>query len=340
MPKIAKLKGFGKDFSSNKRLGICVGVSLFLHLLLLFSFYFQQKWEEYKKNRLISIEYKEEEKKEEKKEEEKKEEKKPEPETPKPQIATITMKEFLLQKPLEKINEEELKKLEKFARPLDEQIVDMKIDLNKMLDMHDQQVELDLNAFSEDLDLGDVPVLRVGKGATMDELLQSDRIMLPTDARNLPANVGMFAQPGFSGKGPGEDGIELSKGDGSVEASKEAASKSLTEKSKEKQEISQASTGPVKVEITGALADRNRIAWPLPPYPDWAQKQGLSACLSVQLKVDAEGKITGNTIVLMTTGYPDWDNGVVKWFKDHWRWEKIPSGDTQGCITIRFIIGQ
>jgi outer membrane biosynthesis protein TonB len=333
-----KVKNLGKEFSSNRKFAICISVSVFLHLLLLFSFFLQQKMEEIRKNKLLAVEYKEEEKKKEEKKKEPEKEKPPEPpKAPTPQTAIITPKDlFQIQQLKDKIDENMLKKLENIARPMDNQLTDMKIDIDKMLDMNKDQVELDLNAFDADLDL-DAPTIRIGKGVSMDDILARDQVMMPLEARALPAQVGLIARPGFSGTGPGEGGIEITNGP----AEKlESVSKSLVTTKSENKQIDTKSSGPVQIEISGALADRARIAGTPPPYPVWAQQQGLAAVFSVSLKVDAEGKITGSTIVISPTGYPDWDNGVIKWLKDNWRWVKIPSGETPGCITIRFTIGQ
>ncbi|MDD2889033.1 MAG: hypothetical protein PHE49_00130 [bacterium] len=334
-----KVKNLGKEFSSNRKFAICISVSVFLHLLLLFSFFLQQKMDEIRRNKLLAVEYEDEKKKEEKKKEEKKEEeKKPEPpKAPTPQTAIITPKDlFQIQQLKDKIDENMLKKLENIARPMDNQLTDMKIDIDKMLDMNKDQVELDLDAFDADLDL-DAPTIRIGKGVSMDDILARDQVMMPLEAKALPAQVGLIARPGFSGTGPGEGGIEITNGPAKLE---ESSRKSLVTTKNENKQIDTKSSGPVQIEISGALADRARIAGGPPPYPGWAQQQGLAAVFSVSLKVDAEGKITGSTIVISPTGYPDWDNGVIKWLKDQWRWVKIPSGETPGCITIRFTIGQ
>lgn len=93
----------------------------------------------------------------------------------------------------------------------------------------------------------------------------------------------------------------------------------------------------VEVMITGILKDRKGIKLPLPPYPEWAIKKQLSAMFEIGVKVDATGNVTGTPKIKQSTGYPDWDKGNIKWIKEHWEWEKIPSGETEGFIRIKFI---
>lgn len=90
----------------------------------------------------------------------------------------------------------------------------------------------------------------------------------------------------------------------------------------------------VDVTLSSALADRKCLRQPLPPYPEWAQKQGLSATVRFDVKVNAEGKIR-NKIIVISSGYPDWDMEVIKWLEHNWRWEKSDS-ETEGTIEINF----
>lgn len=93
----------------------------------------------------------------------------------------------------------------------------------------------------------------------------------------------------------------------------------------------------VEVELSGALADRKRIEWPLPPYPDWALQKEVSATFAVQVKVDSTGRMSETPTISQSTGYFDWDKSIVMWIKDNWKWEKIPSSETQGSVKINFI---
>ena len=334
-----KIKRFGERFSVNKRFKICLTFSIIVHCVIVFFMYFQQQIQEFRERRLISVEYKEEERKkkeaEKKKEEKKEEEKRPEPKAPTPQQATITMKDFMLQKIPEKVDEDILKKLERFARPMNEQIVDMKIDLDKMIDAHQSQVAVDLDAFAEDIDLN-IAVLRVGKGVSTDEILAQDKFIVPLDARALPAKIGAFAQAGFS-KAGGEGGIELTEGTEDFKADVEKREVFKQAATQKKEMKAEEGGGPkTEVEITGALADRKLIKWPLPPYPEWAQQQGISAYLNINLKVGADGKVTGTVITISTTGYPQWDEMVINWIKSNWLWQNVPGLTSPGAIGIRF----
>jgi hypothetical protein len=73
----------------------------------------------------------------------------------------------------------------------------LQIDIDKMIDMHSNQAEIDLNAYEDAIDLGDVPIVRVGAGMSTDELLAQEEVMFPKEALALPAKVGLIAQAGF-----------------------------------------------------------------------------------------------------------------------------------------------
>jgi len=96
------------------------------------------------------------------------------------------------------------------------------------------------------------------------------------------------------------------------------------------------STVPMRIEIIGPLMGRKRVKVPTIPYPDWVIKQGTAASFSMQLNVDSAGNVIGKPVILSKTGYPDWDDMVVKWVAEHWKWEAISFGETQGCIKIQF----
>lgn len=93
-------------------------------------------------------------------------------------------------------------------------------------------------------------------------------------------------------------------------------------------------TMPLKIEISGSLADRKTLAYPPLPYPDKVKKQGISVSLSMEINVDTEGNVIGQPVILSKTSDPDWDNSVAKWFKDKWKWEKTLS-ETKGVITVK-----
>ena len=337
------MKNFGKKFSVTKRLRICLTTSLLIHFLIVFGFYFQQKIEERREQRLLSIEYKEEEKKKEEKKKEEKKEEKPKEEQPKinPQVATITMKQFLEQKNVEKIDEELMKKLEKLARPMDDQISDTKIDIDKMIDMHSNQAELDLDAYAEELDIGDMAVVRIGKGTSTEDLLAQDQVMFPKEALSLPAKVGLVAMGGFSGSkgGGGLENIDIGEASSADIGSQKNAMKEAMTQTNKKSQISDDNKKPTtEVEISKGLKDRLLSMVP-PLYPEWAQQQCLGGTITISLNIDENGQMSGTPIVMNTTGYPEWDNGVIKFIKTNWKWSKKPGTTSAGTVTIRFLIG-
>ncbi|MBI4721995.1 MAG: hypothetical protein HY769_03190 [Candidatus Stahlbacteria bacterium] len=309
-------------------------------------FFFQEKIEEkIRENRLLSVEYKEQEakkKEKEKKKEEKKEEekKKPGPEL-KPMVATITMQQFLMPKP-DKIDMDVLKKLERIARPMDAQMVNQKIDLDKMMADHSGQAKLDAGDFAAEIELdGVLAVVGIGSGISTEDILAGDEFKVPLDARALPANIGAFGQMGFSGTGKGSGGIDLDEAGGkeAIEEAKKDFKQQQVVKKVEKIG-GEAESGPkTDIEITGALADRKLERMPLPPYPEWAQQQGISAYLNISLKVGPSGKVEGMVLPVATTGYSNWDNMVIEWIKKNWQWEKKPGLTSPGNIGIRFTLG-
>jgi TonB family protein len=340
-----KIGNFGKRYSVTKRLRICITVFLIIHLLIVFFFYFQQKLEELMKERSIAVEYKEEEKK---KEEKKKEEKPPEEkkkEEPKlaPQVATITMQQFLQIKQMDKIDENLAKKLEKIARPMDEQITNQKIDIDKMIDMHSNQANLDLNAYSQDIDLGNVAVVSIGKGLTNDQILSQDKVQMGKEALALNVKVGLVAMPGFAGDKSGggleQGGIDLGKSESpDIASQKKAMTDAMKEKNEKKIDDSGSKKPSTEIEISSALKER-LLSMPPPPYPDEAQQQGLGGTIMISIKIDENGQMTGMPIVMQTTGYQWWDNAVISYIKSNWKWSKKPGVVSAGTITIRFTIG-
>lgn len=284
--------------------------------------------------KFTEIEYREEEEK--KKKEEKKEEKK----LLTPKTPTVSVKDKLdLMKEKMKIPEEELRKLASIAQPL--KMTEKLIDIGKMIDAHKSQAFLDLNQF-EQLDvgsaLGNLEVIRVGKGMRTEDILKEEAIALPKAALS-GAQVGLFTTPGAAVSGGGGQ-VELEKATkAEFEEKRETFAKQVKKITPQKVEGEVESGPKTEVEITGALADRKMERMVLPPYPEWAQKQGLSAYLNIMLKVGPNGRVTGTVITVSTTGFPQWDNMVINWIKNNWVWESVPGLTSPGNIGIRFIIG-
>ncbi len=322
----------------DKRYVTCLSIAFLVHSLLVFFFQFQKIMERRAAERkFIGVEFKEEEEKKKKKEKKKEEPKKKE-KLLTPKVPTISLKDkFKLRNIKTKISEEDLRKLAKIATPL--KIADQNkiIDIDKMLDIHKNQINVDMDQFEKlDLDnaLSNLDVITLGKGISTEDILAQDEVMLPAAAL-LGKKVGLFTTTGAGVSGDG-GGIALDV----------ASAGDLVEKEDFKQSVKKVKTKIAKgegpqtvVEISGALADREQIKGPLPPYPDWAQERGLSGCLRVKVTVNASGKITGAVIPLTTTGYPNWDNEVIAWIKKYWKWKALPGVTSPGCIGFHFILG-
>lgn len=110
---------------------------------------------------------------------------------------------------------------------------------------------------------------------------------------------------------------------------------------KERKERKEAIAGlTVQVQISGALAGRKVIHSPLPPYPDWAMKQGIEARLRLRFSVLADGKV--NFVCIdQTSGYQELDRLSVDFLRK-WLFEPL-SGEMlwqeqQGLITLVFCL--
>jgi hypothetical protein len=275
-------------------------------------------------------------------EEKKKEIKKPKEEKKKlltPKTPTVSLKDKAkLMKEKMKIPDADLRKLAQIAQPL--KMTDKTIDINKMLDAHQSQIALDLNKFQQ-LDLGaatcGLEVLNIGKGMSTDDILKLNAVALPMAALK-GAQVGLFTTRGAGVSGSGEK-MELETALASDIEEKKTEFKKKVKKVTQKKKMD-ASSGPsTDIEISGALADRDVLAMPLPPYPEWAQQQGISAYFKVSLKVGPSGKVTGTVVTLSTTGFPQWDNMIVNWIKKNWQWKNVKGLTSPGQIGFNFVIG-
>ncbi|MDI6839736.1 MAG: energy transducer TonB [bacterium] len=335
----------------DRRYIICLSIAAFLHGTGIFFFQFQKELQERSKRKIYGIEYVEE--REKKKEIEKKREERKEEERKliTPKEPTVGLKEKLKdmfekkEKLEQKISEEDLKKLAQIARPLEVAKPEEIIDVSKMIELHKTQVAINIDQY-EKLDIGEtgeIEVLRISKSQkTTQEILQEDRIVLPR-AATLEKRVGIWTTPGTALPG-GEGGkIELERAKASdIRKEQEEFKRAFTESKKPTllEEIKPAEKPKPKteVQISGELKDREQLEAPLPHYPDWALRRGISAFLQLQLKVGPDGKMIGMALVISTTGYPDWDNQVINWIRERWKWKELPI-TTSGYISFRFVIG-
>jgi TonB family protein len=86
--------------------------------------------------------------------------------------------------------------------------------------------------------------------------------------------------------------------------------------------------GRVIFEIRGPLSLRTVLYRELPSYPEWAEKEGIEAGVSVHFVVLSKGKVKDNIYVMRTSGYPVLDKLVMEALS-HWRFASL-KGDIYG----------
>lgn len=286
--------------------------------------------------RLVGIDFIEEkEEKEKKKEKKKKMRERPRPieqAEPTKSLADALRNRFKSRK----INPELETDLEKLdmVRPMEVAPSDAKIDIGKIQELAKMQAAIDLNSYEPLNASGEVEVVRVGtEGKSIEEILEEPTIALPRTKEELNARVGLFTSPGSGGKT-----IELEKVDISeLKKSAEAAGFKKKQVAVEMESMPGKKAPATEVEIAGALAERKLIEKPLPTYPDWALRRGLSAVVSVKITVGPDGKPLPEMLILHTTGYGEWDKLVTRTLAK-WRWESCPITHV-GRITFRFTLG-
>jgi len=70
--------------------------------------------------------------------------------------------------------------------------------------------------------------------------------------------------------------------------------------------------GRVIFEIRGPLSGRAILYKDIPSYPEWAEKEGIEAGVSVHFVVLSNGKVKDNIYVVRTSGYPVLDKLVME----------------------------
>lgn len=291
------------------------------------------------RERLIGIEFileREEEIKKEK-EEEKKIKEPPKPMQPEEPTKTLSdaLRDRFRREEVDKRLEEELRKLDiELVRPMEIAPPDAKIDLDKIKELSRMQALIDLESF-EALDVsGHVEIIRIGTaGKSISDILDEPTIALPRTKEDLDAKIGLFRSPGGD-----RGGIELERVDiaelrreKETDFRTERTVKTITDAPRERR------APETMVEVAGALAERNLLKNPLPVYPRWALKRGLSSTVTVKLTVGQDGRPKPRMLILRTTGHRKWDEAVMKTLAK-WQWEASPATHT-GRITFRFVLG-
>jgi TonB family protein len=110
------------------------------------------------------------------------------------------------------------------------------------------------------------------------------------------------------------------------------------EPKKEEPEIKPRETQTI---ITGALANRQIVKKVIPPFPEWAKRQGVGASIALRFTVMENGVVKETVIVERTSGSVEWDQMVIAALKN-WKFVALPlSGmrlDQSGVITFLFVI--
>jgi TonB family protein len=90
--------------------------------------------------------------------------------------------------------------------------------------------------------------------------------------------------------------------------------------------------------IQGDIAGRQILVAKKPPYPRWAQEQGLEATVTIYFVVRSDGTVKDNLIVERSSNYPELDN-LAKEALLQFKFAPIPGSDDQsGYATFRFML--
>jgi len=208
-------------------------------------------------------------------------------------------------------------------------------------DIDRSQSAIDLEAYDdfEGEEGGVTDIIRVGSSQkSTEEILQAPSIIIKDKGGPKRGQIGLYTSPGGSGS---EAPLELEKEPVSKMAERpNVAPITATKKEDMKIKGGGKHSGP-SISITGPLSGRKILAKYLPPYPEWAQKQGVSAVVQIRFWVSPNGVVKRNAFIERTSGSASWDsaakNALVKW-----RFAPLPANviqETQwGIITIRFTL--
>ncbi len=86
--------------------------------------------------------------------------------------------------------------------------------------------------------------------------------------------------------------------------------------------------GRVIFEIRGPLSGRMVVYKDIPSYPEWVEKEGIEAGVSVHFVVLSNGMVKDNIYVVRTSGYPFLDKLVMEALR-HWQFASL-EGDLYG----------
>ena len=212
------------------------------------------------------------------------------------------------------------------------------IDIGNSKQLDRSQVKgIDLDKFErmEGPEGGVTEVLRITseqEQKSSEDILKGAPIKLDKQKR-IPKDepVGLFSSGGGRGldleKVPTKE-IEREKRDLIIEEEEPSLENLIPEKKTE-------------IKITGPLSKREIKYKPLPTYPDWAMRKGLTATVSLKVVVNVDGSVKPGIFVIKTSGYGSWDRDVIEAIKE-WYFAPLHSDEPQilqtGMIIVRFIL--
>jgi len=207
-------------------------------------------------------------------------------------------------------------------------------------DIDRSQTAIDLNSY-EDMqgaEGGVTDIIRVGSSQkSTEEILQQPTIVLKDKGGPKRGQLGLFTTPGGSGN---ESPLELEKEPVSVAHETPTIAPVTAPKNEGLKMKGGGRSGPV-ISITGPLSSRGILAKYLPPYPEWALRQGISAIVRIRFWVTPDGRVKRNAFIETTSGSASWDNSAKRAL-EKWRFAPLPKNVVQetqwGVITIKFVI--
>lgn len=110
----------------------------------------------------------------------------------------------------------------------------------------------------------------------------------------------------------------------------------------EKEVAKKGPRGRVIFEIRGPLSQRTVLHKVIPSYPEWAEKEGIEAGVSVHFVVLSNGEVKDNIYVVRTSGYPVIDQLVMEALRQ-WQFASLEGDfygkEEWGVLTFYFSLG-
>ncbi len=200
-----------------------------------------------------------------------------------------------------------------------------------------EKVQPVANAIAKPVDLIKISP---AKGIRDDEKIARPAPISLGDNQNLLASTAPVTA-GIAFDGPKTPQIQLGAGTGKSNATNSGSIK-IDSKPKQK-DLNPDALKPDQpgTVITGALANRKIINKIIPPFPEWAKRQGVSATVALRFTVMENGVVRENVVVVRTSGSGEWDRLVIEALKQ-WQFAALENSgirlDQSGVITFQFVI--